>query len=272
MPITLFFFLLGTGLYFLLMLLMGALFAGGIYMYRRGSKSQGQINEARRAFLGGGDDDGDHALFFGMQLVIQIFGSDELRARLARIISAEETSAQDKRRTMKSLASLLAENQYAWEYGYWEFQSDAETAISTFSQWRNEIEASMATEADEMGTTADRLQRFSDSKEYLIVSLMMLLDNRDEPIEDDAGDIAFRPTYEQLAGQFRGLCENFDESEYWRPQTFERLLEGVRAIDPRSVERDGIYVYPGTEADGISSFDLISDEGWKYLTDHSIRS
>jgi hypothetical protein len=38
------------------------------------------------------------------------------------------------------------------------------------------------------------------------------------------------------------------------------------------IERDGIYVYPGTEQDGISSFDLLSDEGWKYLTDHSLRN
>ena len=50
------------------------------------------------------------------------------------------------------------------------------------------------------------------------------------------------------------------------------LLEGLRGIDPRAIERDGIYVYPGTAQDGISSFDLISEEGWKYLTDHSLRS
>jgi hypothetical protein len=75
----------------------------------------------------------------------------------------------------------------------------------------------------------------------------------------------------QLAAPFRQLCEGFDESEYWSAHTFESLLDGIRALDPRAIERDGIYVYPGTEQDGLSSFDLLSEEGWKYLTDHSFR-
>jgi hypothetical protein len=85
------------------------------------------------------------------------------------------------------------------------------------------------------------------------------------------GDYRFRPTYSQLALPLRELCEHFDESEYWKAETFASLLEGVRALDPRVIERDGIYVYPGTEQDGLSSFDLLSDSGWKYLTDHSFR-
>jgi hypothetical protein len=99
----------------------------------------------------------------------------------------------------------------------------------------------------------------------------MLIDNSDEPVSDDVGDYRFRPTYSQLALPFRQLCEGFDESEYWRSETFERLLNSIRALDPRVIERDGIYVYPASEQDGISSFDLLSDEGWKYLTDHSFR-
>ncbi len=111
----------------------------------------------------------------------------------------------------------------------------------------------------------------SRNKEYLIVTLMMMLDNRETPVEDDVGDYSFRPTYSQLALPFRQLCENFEENEYWQPQTFARLLDGMRSIDPRAIERDGIYVYPGTAQDGISSFDLLSESGWKYLTDHSLR-
>ena len=267
-----FFLLMSGGTYVLVMLIFAAVFAGGLYLARRGADDK-RIDQGRRSFLGGRVASSDHALFFGLQLVIQIFGSDQLRSRLRYLIEAEDDtdSVEEKRRFMKSVASLLIENQYAWEYGYWEFSSDAEAAIQSFNQWRNEIEASMATEAEEMGSEIDRMHRFSDQKEYLIVSLLLMIDNSEEPVSDDVGDYRFRPTYAQLAQPFRQMCENFDESEYWRPHTFERLLDGIRALDPRVIERDGIYVYPGTAQDGISSFDLISDEGWKYLTDHSLR-
>jgi hypothetical protein len=265
-------FLMASGVYILVMLILAAIFAGGVFMAWRGSK-QDQIDSGRRSFLGGRGSQDDHALFFGMQLVIQIYGSDQLRARLARLIATEGESdgADEKRRFMKSVASLLIENQYAWEYGFWEYSADADEAIQSFNQWRNEIEASIATEPDEMGGEIDRLHRYSDQKEYLVVTLLMLIDNREEPVSDDVGDYEFRPTYSQLALPFRQPCENFDESAYWRADTFAKLLERVRALDPRVIERDAIYVYPGTEQDGLSSYDLLSDEGWKYLTDHSFR-
>lgn len=265
-------FLLGSGIYLVVMLIFGAIFVGGIYLALTGSK-QGRLDKGRRSFLTGQGQGEDHALFFGIQLVIQIFGSDELRSKFVRLIEAEDNtdSADEKRRFMKSVASLLLENQYAWEYGFWDFQDDAETAISNFNQWKNEIEASMATEPEELGQQVDRLHRYSDQKEYLIVTLMMLIDNRDEPVTDDVGDYRFRPTYTQLSQPFRQTIADLNESEYWQAKTFERLLHGLRSLDPRVIERDGIYVYPGTAQDGLSSFDLLSDEGWKYLTDHSLR-
>jgi hypothetical protein len=264
---------MATGTYLLVMLFFALIFAGGLYLALR--KPQGQISQGRRSFLGGRiSNEGQHALFFGMQIAIQIFGSDELRAQLARLINAEDEtdSAQEKRRFMKSLAALLVENQYAWEYGFWEYNHDAESAISSFNQWRNEVEASMATEAAELGSEVDRLHRYSDQKEFLVVTLLLLLDNRDEPVADDAGDYAFRPTYAQLAAPFRNVVEGFDEAEMWTAATFARLLDAIRALDPRVIERDGIYVYPGTEQDGLSYADLIGDEGWKYLTDHMLRA
>jgi hypothetical protein len=263
--------LMGTGAYLLLMLLFGAMFFGGIYLALRPA-AKGQLNQGRRAFLGGRAAN-EHALFFGLQLVIQVFGSDELRARLARLVQAEDETdtAQEKRRFIKSVASLLIENQYAWEYGFWDYQTEAQTAISTFNQWRNEIEASMATEPEELGQEVDSLHRFSDQKEYLIVTLMMIIDNRDEKVTDDVGDYQFRPTYEQLAAPFRAVVEGVDKDKYWQADTFARLLGAVRALDPRAIERDGIYVYPGSEQDGLSSLDLLGDEEWKYLTDHAFR-
>lgn len=262
--------LLGTGAYILLMLLIGTILATGVYMATRGSK--GQLSQSRRAFLGR-KDEGQHAIFFGIQIAIQIFGSDTLRAQLERLVAAEDETdtAQEKRRFIKSVAGLLAENKYAWEYGFWEYYTDAETSITSFNQWRNELEASMATEPDEMGAEVDRLSRFSDQKEFLIVTIIMLIDNRDQPVEDDVGEYQFRPTYAQLAAPFRQVAEGFEEKEYWKSETFSDLLDATRALDPRAIERDGIYIYPGSAQDGLSSLDLLGDADWKYLTDHAFR-
>ncbi len=264
---------MATSTYLVVMLLLGVMFVAGIYLARRPTGRQ-QIDRRRRSLLTGRfAQDGEHALFFGIQLAIQVFGSDELRAKLARLVQSEDETdtVQEKRRFLKSLAALLIENQYAWEYGFWDYYTEAETAISTFNQWRNELEAAMATEPDELGESIDRLHRFSDQREYLVVTLMMIIDNRDEPVADDVGDYEFRPTYAQLAAPFREVVEGFDEADYWKAETFKDLLDAVRALDPRVIERDGIYVYPGTEQDGLSSLDLLGDEGWKYLTDHSFR-
>lgn len=262
--------LLGTFAYLLLMLFLGGLFIGGIYMATR--KTPGQIDAGRRSFIGmGGEEDTSYAVFLGVQLVIQVFGSDDLRAQLRQLVDAEENDAQGKRRFIKSVASLLLENQYAWEYGYWDYRTDADDAIRNFNQWHNEIEASMATEEHEMGSEIDRLGRFSDSKEFVVVSLMMMIDSRDEAVEDDVGAYEFRPTYQQLAQPLRSSIEEISEPYYWRTTTFITILEAIRALDPRAIERDAFYVYPGTEQDGLSSMDLLGDASWKYLTDHPLR-
>lgn len=262
-------FLIAAGVYLVLMFVLAILFAGGIYMALSAPGNK-QLNPGRRNFLGGRQEEA-HALFFGIQIVLQTFGNDQLRARLAHLIQNEGTGAQDKRRFLKSVASLLLENQYAWEYGFWDYYDEAGKSISTFNQWRNEIEASMATEPDEMGSEIDRSQRFSDQKEFMIVTLMMLIDNQDAPVADDVGDYQFRATYQQLFDPFQAVIENIEEKDYFKPATFSSLLEGLRALDPRVIERDGIYVYPGTAQDGLSTMDLLGDEGWKYLTDHNIR-
>lgn len=263
--------LMGMGTYVLVMLIMGALMVTGIYFSVRAPRS---ISQSRREFLGGtSSNEGERVLFFGIQIAIQVFGGDTLRGQLARLVEAEDQTdtAEEKRRFIKSVAGLLTENQYAWEYGFWEYYTDAETSISSFNQWRNELEASMATEPDELGQEVDRLHRFSDQKEFLIVTVIMMIDNRDEPVADDVGDYEFRPTYSQLAAPFRQVAEGFEETEYWQAATFAKLLDAVCALDPRAIERDGVFVFPGTAQDGLSSLDLIGDEDWKYLTDHAFR-
>jgi hypothetical protein len=263
--------LMSTEVFILAILLLGGLLATGVFLAARRPK---EISSSRREFLRGGSvDEGSYAVFIGLQIAIQVFGSDTLRAQLAALVNAEDETdtPEEKRRFTKSVASLMIQNQYAWEFGFWEYYNDAETSIRSFNQWRNELEGAMATEPDEMGEEVDRLHRFSDEKEFLVVTLIMIVDNRDEPVADDQGDYSFRPTYGQLSASLRELAEGFDESQYWQPATFASLLEGICELDPRAVERDGIFVFPGTAQDGLSSMDLISDPDWKYLTDHSFR-
>ena len=263
-------FLLGTFAFLFLMLVLMAALGGGIYYANR--KEPKMLDEGRRSFIGmSGEEDTSYTAFLGVQLVIQTFGSDELRAKLKRLVDEEEYDAQGKRRFMKSVASLLLENQYAWEFGYWDYRADAGAAITSYNQWVNEIEASMATEQDEMSSEVDRMRRFSDGKEFAIVTLLLLIDSRDDAVEDDVGGYEFRPTYQQLAMPLKSSVEIIPETEYWSTATFETLLEGIRSLDPRAIERDSFYVYPGTEQDGLTSMDLLGDASWKYLTDHPLR-
>src|SRR6266545_3527639 len=105
--------LMTTATFLLVIVVLGALFVGGIYLARQGNK--GQVNAGRRSFLTGRarQNEGEYAVFFGIQLVIQVFGGDELRAKLARLVQNEDDTdtAQEKRRFMKSVAALLIENQ-----------------------------------------------------------------------------------------------------------------------------------------------------------------
>ena len=100
---------------------------------------------------------------------------------------------------------------------------------------------------------------------------MFVLDNRDEKVEDDQGAYEFRPSYAQILQPFKALVESQSESDYFKHETFSNLLYGLRALDVRAIERDGFFVFPGTAEDGLSTMDLLGEEGWKYLTDHSIR-
>src|SRR5262245_22109710 len=105
-----FFLLMSGGTYVLVMLIFAAIFAGGLFLARRGADDR-QIDQGRRSFFGGRGSTDDHALFFGLQVVIQIFGGDQLRSRLHHLITSEDEtdSAAEKRRFMKSIASLLIE-------------------------------------------------------------------------------------------------------------------------------------------------------------------
>jgi hypothetical protein len=61
-------FLMATGVYLFVMLILAAIFAGGLYLAWRGSGNR--LDQSRRSFLTGRGKANDHALFFGLQLVI----------------------------------------------------------------------------------------------------------------------------------------------------------------------------------------------------------
>jgi len=273
---------MSTEVYLIVMIILAAVLAGGLYLNfsaRRGER----LNAGRRAFIGGRTESDERAIFIGLQVAIQVFGSDELRSRLVALLSGEppplpglvETPGGEgltaKREFLKSLSSLLIENRYAWEYGFWDYRRETGEAIEQFNQWRNEVESATASTVDEVGSEIDPLHRYSDEKEFLVITLMMLIDNREELVSDDSGEVDFRPTYAQLVSPFRRVVDGIVEKDWWEASTFEEILNAVRALDPRTIERDAVFIIPGAAEDGLSSIDLLSDAGWKYLTDHPLR-
>ena len=281
---------MSTELYLIAMCVFVAILGGGSYLIFSTRQSSPYHDPGRRSLFGFGERSDGQALFFGLQIAVRVFGSDTLRAQLASLILPEVDAAavaedglsmdelpalenlSAKRKFLKSISSLLIENRYAWEYGFWDYQSDGEEAIAQFNQWRNEIESSFASSEAEIGSVSDPLHRATSGNEFLIVSVLMLIDNRNFVVEDDEGDYAFRPTYAGLAASFRELIENIPSSDLWTPQTFEHILEAIRSIDPRAIEREAVFLLPGNSDDGISELDLIGDEGWQYLTAHPIRA
>lgn len=281
---------MSTEVYVISMLVFTALLAGGGYLLYSANSQRG-IDPGRRSFFAWKGHQSGHALFFGLQIAVRVFGTDSLRSQLADLIipstgpakvpvtlpvNLDDGSSPDaialKKDFLRSISSLLIENRYAWEYGFWDYRNDSEEAIGQFNQWRNEIESSFATTESEMGATPDQLHRSSTEKELLIVSILILIDNREVVVEDDEGDYAFRPTYSSLAAPFREVIENVGAENVWSASTFERILEATRTIDPRSIAGDAVFLLPGNSEDGISSLDLLGDPGWKYLTDHPIRA
>jgi hypothetical protein len=200
---------------------------------------RGVLGKISRWFSGPSDTH-----FFGLQIAIKCFGEDTLRARLARVIEESrlaDEDTQEKRRFLKRFVALLEESALFWSYGFWEYIDDPGTAADEFTTWVNEIESSMATEEEELGESIDDVRRTSHSKDYIVVTLLFLLDAPYAPAEQVGSD-----------------------DEMFLKETFMALVQGLTHIDPRTIQADGAYVVPGNEADGLSEDDLYGP-GWEYL-------
>jgi hypothetical protein len=200
---------------------------------------RGFMGKISRWFSGPSD-----TFFFGLQIAIKCFGEDTLRARFAHVLESSRLADEDvheKRRFIKRCVALLEESELFWAHGYWEYCDEATAAETEFTTWVNEIEESLATEEEELDEDIDHIQRTSNRKDYVVVTLMFLLDAPYGPAED---------------------VENEDDA--YLKETFVSLVQGLTHIDPRSIQADATYIVPGNEADGLSEDDLYGP-GWDYL-------
>jgi hypothetical protein len=185
--------------------------------------------------------------FFGIQVVVKNFVSDALRPQLHEVIarSEAEQSLTEKRAFWKRVAAVLNEAVPAFELGFWDLIRGS-GAEEEFESWSSEIEGSLATEKEEMGTAPDEISRISAEKRYIIVTLIFLVEG------DSNSD-------ETLAQR----CD-VPESEVWTRLTFGRLIATIPLLNFANVEADAVYLAPGSEEDGFSMEDLHGG-GYEYL-------
>lgn len=181
--------------------------------------------------------------FFGLQIIINAFGKDTLRASFAEVIANPEGMMEDveaKRRYIKRVVALLLEHEAYWSQGFWDYKTDRAEAESEFESWAAELSAGTATEDEEMGEVVDDAQRLSTDKDFVAVTIILQLS---EPFAPAAID---------------------DESKYWTTRTIGKLVRGLLLINPESIIADGVFVVPGSADDGLSEEDLLTG-GWSYL-------
>ncbi|MFL5376051.1 MAG: hypothetical protein ACJ78T_18780 [Myxococcales bacterium] len=185
--------------------------------------------------------------FFGIQVVVKNFVSDPLRKELHEIIarSDAEQSLVEKRAFWKRVTAVLNEALPAFEYGYWDLLRGG-SAEEEFESWSSEIEGSLATEKEELGTAPDEISRISAEKRYIVVTLVFLVEGGSN---SDAT-----------------LAERCDvpESEYWTRLTLGRLIGTIPLLNFANVDADAVYLAPGSEEDGFSLEDLHGG-GYEYL-------
>jgi hypothetical protein len=185
--------------------------------------------------------------FFGIQVVVRNFVSDPLRRQLHEIIagSGSEQSLTEKRAFWKRVTAVLNEAVPAFELGFWDLVT-GDGAEEEFESWSSEIEGSLATEKEELGTAPDEVSRISAEKRYIIVTLIFLV---------EAG-----------TNSDRTLAERCDvpESEYWTRLTLGRLIATIPLLNFANVAADAVYMAPGSEEDGLSMED-IHGGGYEYL-------
>ena len=194
-----------------------------------------------QSILGGDKGEG---YFFGLQLLIHAFGKDELRARLAEVISDPDGALEDveaKRRYIKRVVAVLLEQEPFWAWVFWDYKTDGAEAEAEFESWAAELSASTATESEEMAGAVDGAFRLSNEKDYVAITIILNLSAPFPP-----ADIS-------------------DEKLYWQTATVGKLVRGLLLINPETIHADGVFIIPGNSEDGLSDEDLLTG-GWGYLS------
>ena len=183
------------------------------------------------------------AYFFGLQILIHAFGQDALRARFSEVVEDPDGAregAEAKRRYLKRVVALLLDQEAYWSQVFWDYMTDTKEAEAEFESWAAELSAGTATEHEELGQEVDNVERLSNDKDFVAVTVMMLLS---EPYPPAAID---------------------DEALYWTKATVSGLVRGLLLVNPESILADGVFVIPGSPEDGLSEEDLLTG-GWSYL-------
>ncbi len=203
------------------------------------------MDMTRRSWLQSilGGDDGGEGYFFGLQLLIHAFGKDELRARLAEVISDPDGALEDveaKRRYIKRVVGVLLEQEPFWAWVFWDYKTDRAEADAEFESWAAELSASTATEAEELDASIDGAHRLSNEKDYVAVTFILHLNEPFPPAEID------------------------DKETYWMSATIGKIVRGLLLVNPETILADGVFIIPGNDVDGLSDEDLLTG-GWSYL-------
>jgi hypothetical protein len=180
--------------------------------------------------------------------VINVYGETHLRSGLHRIIAdaPERERPHEKSAYFKRISALLRDHIPSIEYGFWEYITDAAQAASEFDEWIREIEALTATVDEELGTAIDEAYRLGNDKDYIVVSILFLLEHGRE--------------HQTLARMIEGIPED----RQFTPWAFARLIDAVNYIDFERSQGDAVYIHPGSDDDGFSWTDMRSP-GWEYL-------
>jgi len=185
--------------------------------------------------------------FFGIQVAVKAFFKDDFRRRLHETVARAdaEQSLAEKRTFWKRVTAVLNEAMPVFEYGYWDLIRD-DNAEQEFETWCSEIEGSVATETEEMGTAADEVNRLSAGQSHVLVTLAFLLE-RDSNSDLTVGERADLP-----------------EASWFTRATFAHLIATVPMLNFANVQADAVYIVPGNDTDGLSDDDL-HGEGYEYL-------
>ena len=191
--------------------------------------------------------EGEYA-FFGLQCVINIAGEEGLRGGLHAVIESGGSieTPQEKNAYYKRISALLLNDIPFLEYGFWDLITRRGEAEEEFYRWVSEISASMATEEEELGDEIDEMYRMSNDGEYVVVTLLFLLENH------------------PALNAFFDRINSIEEEDYFTKSGFTRLIGALPLINFDYSHGDASFLMPGNDEDGISWQD-IRGEGWDYL-------